>query len=76
MSYFSIPFAFANFKMAVIDIVTDAPKGIKQAQVARELGIPANFDNNWITKSMLDGLVKEEILVKDENKFFTLKLNS
>ena len=65
-------FAFQTLKVAIIDVVANEPRGIRQSAVAKALGIPAKFDNNWITKSMLDGLVKEEILLKDENKLFTI----
>ena len=44
---------------------------LRLRQEARELGIPAKFDHNWITKSLLDGLVEEGVLQKDENKLFT-----
>ena len=63
--------AFQNLKAVAIRVVKSNPKGIRQAAVARELGIPAKFDHNWITKSLLDGLVEEGVLQKDENKLFT-----
>ena len=62
---------FENLKFAALNIVSRHPEGIRQADVAKALGIPAKFDHNWITKHLLDGLVEQNVLRKDECKRFT-----
>lgn len=62
---------FEDLKFAALNIVSRHPDGIRQADVAKALGIPAKFDHNWITKHLLDGLVEQNVLRKDERKRFT-----
>ena len=62
---------FNQLKMAALNIVCKHPAGIRQADVAKQLGIPAQFDNNWITKHLLDGLVDQGVLGKSDRKLFT-----
>ena len=64
--------AFEELKATTMRCVATAD-GIRQADVARLLGIPSSFDNNWITKGLLDGLVDEGRLTKDERKLFRIK---
>ena len=64
--------AFEELKATAVRCVA-ATDGIRQADVARVLGIPSSFDNNWITKGLLDGLVDEGRLTKDESKIFRIK---
>ena len=66
---FQIP--FEHLKMAALNIVSRHPDGIRQAEVAKLLGIPAAFDHNWITKHLLDGLVTAGVIEKSEDKLFT-----
>ena len=63
---------FSQLKMAALNIVCKHPAGIRQSDVARQLGIPSKFDHNWITKHLLDGLVEEGMLAKSERKLFTV----
>lgn len=63
--------AFEDLKFAALNIVNSHPAGIRQCDVAKALGIPSQFDHNWITKSLLDGLVQQGLLVKNERKLFT-----
>lgn len=46
--------------------------GIKQSEVAKYLGIPSQFDHNWMTKGLLDGLVEEGKVTKDDKKLFRI----
>ena len=62
---------FSQLKMAALNIVSRHPSGIRQADVAKQLGIPSEFDHNWITKHLLDGLVAQGILAKSDRKLFT-----
>ena len=62
---------FLNLKTAAFNIVCRQPDGIRQSEVAKELGIPSKFDHNWITKSLLDGMVEENLIKKSESKLFT-----
>lgn len=61
---------FEDLKFATLKVVSAYPKGIRQSDVAKALGIPAEFDHNWITKCLLDGLVEQELIVKTPNKLF------
>ena len=67
----SIKNPFENLKFATLKVVSSHPEGIRQADVAKALGIPSAFDKNWITKHLLDGLVEQGMLVKNERKLFT-----
>ena len=62
---------FNQLKMAALNIVCKHPEGIRQSEVAKQLGIPAKFDHNWITKHLLDGLVDQGVLAKSDRKLFT-----
>ena len=62
---------FENLKFAALNIVSRHPAGIRQSDVAKALGIPSAFDHNWITKHLLDGLVLEGLIEKDDRKLFT-----
>ena len=62
---------FEDLKFAALKVVSHHPEGIRQSDVAKALGIPAKFDHNWITKHLLDGLVEQGMLVKNERKLFT-----
>ena len=62
---------FEQLKFAALNIVSRHPRGIRQADVARALGIPSAFDHNWITKHLLDGLVQQGLIEKDDRKLFT-----
>ena len=62
---------FENLKFAALNIVSRHPAGIRQSDVAKALGIPSKFDHNWITKHLLDGLVEQGLLHKNERKLFT-----
>lgn len=62
---------FLNLKTEVLNIVCRHPDGIRQSEVAKELGIPSKFDHNWITKGLLDGMVEENLIKKSESKLFT-----
>ena len=65
---------FLNLKTAALNCVKENPDGIRQAEVAKVLGIPSKFDHNWITKGILDGLVAEGQINKVEinrRKLFT-----
>ena len=62
---------FTALKKAALQTVQAHPEGIRQSDVARALGIPSKFDHNWITKHLLDGLVEQGKLVKNERKLFT-----
>lgn len=64
--------AFAHLKREVLRIVKAHPKGIRQCDVAKIVGIPKEFDHNWITKGILDGLVAQGVLKKNERKLFTI----
>ena len=63
--------AFADLKREVFRVVKAHPKGIRQCDVAKIVGIPKEFDHNWITKGVLDGLVTEGQLHKSPQKLFT-----
>jgi len=63
--------AFEDLKFAALNIVSAHPSGIRQSEVAKQLGIPAQFDHNWITKHLLDGLVEQGVLAKSDRKLFT-----
>lgn len=71
MSDFTSTVHFLNLKTAALNIVSRHPKGIRQSEVARLLGIPSKFDHNWITKALLDGMVEENLIKKSERKLFT-----
>ena len=58
--------SFLNLKNAALTAVKENPEGIRQADVAKHLGIPSKFDHNWITKGILDGLVEERQIKKVE----------
>ena len=62
---------FENLKFATLKVVSAHPEGIRQSDVAKALGIPSAFDHNWITKHLLDGLVEQGMLIKNERKLFT-----
>ena len=63
--------AFEDLKFAALNVVSAHPTGIRQADVAKALGIPPAFDHNWITKHLLDGLVQQGLIAKDKFKLFT-----
>lgn len=67
----SIKNPFENLKFATLQVVSAHPEGIRQSEVAKALGIPSAFDKNWITKHLLDGLVAQGMLIKNERKLFT-----
>jgi hypothetical protein len=64
--------AFSHLKKEVFRAVAAHPRGIRQSDVAKIVGIPKEFDHNWITKGILDGLVTEGRLHKSERKLFTI----
>ena len=64
--------AFALLKKEIFRAVAANPRGIRQSEVAKIVGIPKEFDHNWITKGILDGLVSEGRLHKSERKLFTI----
>ena len=65
---------FQNLKSCALKCVADS-NGIRQSEVAKYLGIPSKFDHNWMTKGLLDGLVEEGRITKDENKLFHIAAN-
>ena len=67
----NIKHPFEDLKFAALKVVSHPPEGIRQSDVAKALGIPSKFDHNWITKHLLDGLVEQGILLKNERKLFT-----
>ena len=64
-------FDFQTMKDSALKCVSEND-GIKQSEVAKHLGIPSQFDHNWITKGLLDGLVDEGRLTKDSKKLFRI----
>lgn len=62
---------FQNMKTSALRCVSEND-GIKQSEVAKYLGIPSQFDHNWMTKGLLDGLVEEGKVTKDDKKLFRI----
>jgi len=63
---------FNKLQCNVLEIIKCNPKGLKQAQIAAKLGIPREKDNNWITYYVLTAMVREGMLIKNDQKTFLL----
>ena len=63
---------FSEIQCEILRMIKTNPTGLKQAQIAHNLGIPRSEDNNWITYYVLKSMVNKGILVRNDQKTFIL----
>ena len=56
----------------VLAVIKQHPMGLKQSEIAAKIGIPRTEDNNWITYYVLKSMVKNGLLIKNDQKTFLL----
>ena len=63
---------FSKLQLDILHLIRCHPKGLKQAEIATQLGIPRAVDNNWITYYILKNMVQTGLLIKNDQKTFLL----